>query len=337
MQASQITPQSPLSRWIGSIVQGLAVALGLFAILNVVGGGIASQFNANIWWIDLRPLPWLAGNVLSVAAGMALLLAGLCRVGARVRWWITAVLAVVASIAAFNALLFYALLWRGQISTRWPVPLSVLVVAGLALVIRTLWTKPLAAPPFKTRAFWLTLAACPFVFPLAQMLFFGYTDYRRPADAIVVFGARTYATGIASQALADRVNTACDLYRRGLAPVLVFSGGPGDGAVSEPQAMRDLAISRGIPPERIVLDYTGFNTHATVDHVAELARAKGYRSVMAVSHFYHLPRVKLAFDRAGIDAYTVPAHETRPLVQMPKLIAREVPALWEYYLAPLAG
>jgi vancomycin permeability regulator SanA len=187
------------------------------------------------------------------------------------------------------------------------------------------------------RSFWLGLAACPFIFPLAQMLFFGYTDYRRPADAIVVFGARTYATGKASQALADRVNTACDLYQQGLAPVLVFSGGPGDGDVSEPEAMQALAIARGIPGSAIVCDCMGLNTHATVDHVAELAHARGYRSVMAVSHFYHLPRVKLAFDRAGIEAFTVPARETWPLVQMPKLIAREVPALWEYYLGPLAG
>jgi len=46
-------------------------------------------------------------------------------------------------------------------------------------------------------------------FPLALMLFFGNTDYRRPADAVVVFGARVYASGKLSDALEDRIRTGC--------------------------------------------------------------------------------------------------------------------------------
>ena len=60
--------------------------------------------------------------------------------------------------------------------------------------------------------------ACLAIFPLAQMFFFGKTDYRRPADAAVVLGARVYADGRLSDALADRVRTACQLYRDGSGP-----------------------------------------------------------------------------------------------------------------------
>ena len=56
-----------------------------------------------------------------------------------------------------------------------------------------------------------------------------------------------------------------------------------------------------------------------------------------MSHAYHLPRVKLAYQRAGWEVFTVPAVETRQLTQKPRLVAREVAALWWYYLAPLAG
>jgi uncharacterized SAM-binding protein YcdF (DUF218 family) len=58
--------------------------------------------------------------------------------------------------------------------------------------------------------------------------------------------------------------------------------------------------------------------------------------VLAVSHFYHLPRVKLSYQRAGREVYTVPAKETYLLRQMPYNMAREVAALWVYYLQPLA-
>jgi uncharacterized SAM-binding protein YcdF (DUF218 family) len=54
-----------------------------------------------------------------------------------------------------------------------------------------------------------------------------------------------------------------------------------------------------------------------------------------VSHSYHLPRVKLTFQRAGIETYTVPARETFVLPHRGYLLAREVAALWTYYLRPL--
>src|SRR5437868_14663387 len=81
------------------------------------------------------------------------------------------------------------------------------------------------------------------VFPLLQTVCFGKTDYRREADVAVVFGARAYADGRPSDALADRVRTACELYQRGIVKKLLLSGGPGDGLVSETEAMRRMALS----------------------------------------------------------------------------------------------
>jgi len=76
-----------------------------------------------------------------------------------------------------------------------------------------------------------------------------------------------------------------------------------------------------------------------VDAVPEavIERLRGAKRVLAVSHAYHLPRVKMAYRRAGWDVYTVPAEESRPLTQTPYLVAREVAAVWAYYLRPLAG
>lgn len=174
--------------------------------------------------------------------------------------------------------------------------------------------------------------ACFGLFPMALMLFFGNTDYRRPADAIVVFGARAYDDGRLSDALEDRMRTACELYRAGLARKLVVSGGPGDGDIHETEAMRRYAIEHGVAAEDIFMDADGLNTAATVRNTVPLFREWQVQRVLAVSHFYHLPRIKLAYQRAGFEVYTVPARQNHWLSQIPYNIAREVAAFWVYYL-----
>src|SRR6185503_13743198 len=56
---------------------------------------------------------------------------------------------------------------------------------------------------------------------------FGQRERAAPADALVVLGARVMPGGVPSGALLARVEKAVELYQRGLAPRLVFSGGIG--------------------------------------------------------------------------------------------------------------
>jgi vancomycin permeability regulator SanA len=221
------------------------------------------------------------------------------------------------------------------------VPFSLLVTAALVGVGLAVWrARPglfAADHPWRSRAFVAAATgACAVAFPLAQMWCFGKTDYRRPADAIVVFGAKAKANGEPSSALEERVRTACDLYLQGLAPRLVFSGGPGAGSVHETEAMRRLAIELGVRDSDIVLDRQGLDTQATVRNTSELFARMGVRRVLAVSHFYHLPRIKLTYHREGWEVYTVPAKPIWVLRHYPFYMLREVAALWVYYLRPLS-
>jgi len=79
------------------------------------------------------------------------------------------------------------------------------------------------------------------------------------------------------------------------------------------------------------------NTQATVRNSKPILRNLNASRILVVSHFYHLPRIKLAYQRAGLDVYTVPAKESYLLRQMPYNMAREVAALWVYYARPLAS
>ncbi len=318
-----------------TVARGLALFLGAFSLLNLVGEIRWRGFDASLWWIDLRPLPVELARFL-LGGGALILLAFALRPNAgRMRRLATAGLAgIFGVVCILDAARFWMLLGRGEIKSSFAVPVSLVMAAALGVVA----LSPLrCAGPRPARRSWIGVAlvaiGAAVGFPLAQMACFGHTDYRRPADVAVVFGARVYADGRPSSALADRVSMGVELYRAGLVRTLIFSGGPGEGAIDETQAMRIQALAMGVAEGDILLDPQGVNTAATVRNTCEILRERGWRRVMAVSHAYHLPRVKMTYARAGVEVFTVPVKE--PLRGTPRFAAREVLALWAYYLAPL--
>lgn len=305
-------------------LRGFAAFLGAFSVVNACLG---APSDANRWWIDVRPAGAVAASVALAFAGLTLVAWALRPVGPRALSVVAAaVAAALAAATGADAVTVVRLDAEGAV--RAPgVPLSAILAclfAAVAVVAaRGAAGRPLTA--VSRRAVAVAFAVTAVVFPLALMLTFGRADYRRAAAAIVVPGARTYADGRPSLALEDRMRTACDLWLDGCAPVLFVSGGPGDGAVHETEAMRAFAVSRGVDPAAIVADPDGTDTAATVRHAA--ARFAGSR-VLVVSHAYHLPRLRLLCDREGLDAATVPARESRMLAKMPWFMAREVAAWW---------
>lgn len=318
------------------LARGLALFFGGFALFNVAAGFRAANLNANLWWLDLRWLPPAVPNALVTATALLLLAFAIRPPRSTWRCWLTIGCAgLLGVVSLVNAARFFILLAQETIHTGMPVPLSLFVAAAMALIVAA-----------NLRPWWLTrqkshaasvLAVslvCLAGFPLAQMLCFGKTDYRRPADVAVVLGARVYADGRPSDALADRVRTACQLYHQHLVAKLICSGGPGDGAVHETESMKRLAVRLGVKPQDILVDEEGWNTLATVKNTEALFRQLHARRVLVVSHFYHLPRIKLSYQRDGLDVYTVPAKESYLLRQLPYNVAREIAALWVYYLRP---
>ena len=82
----------------------------------------------------------------------------------------------------------------------------------------------------------------------------GQRDEQRPADAIVVLGAAQY-DGRPSPIFAARLDHAIELYRAGVAPRLVVTGGKADGdRTTEAAAARAYAIARGVPAEAILVE-----------------------------------------------------------------------------------
>ena len=181
------------------------------------------------------------------------------------------------------------------------------------------------------------MVALAIVFPLAQIAFFGTSDYRAEADAAVVFGARVWPDGTVSPSLEERLDTAIGLYDAGLVDTLIMSGGIDNNGHDEAAVMAAYAIDGGVPASAILTDSAGVDTDATVTNTVPLFAEYGITDVLVVSQNYHLPRVKLAYRAAGWEVRTVPAEPgASPIVRTPQFIAREIPAFWVYWARTVA-
>src|SRR5262250_942053 len=79
-------------------------------------------------------------------------------------------------------------------------------------------------------------------------------DESRKADAIVVFGAAEYV-GHPSPVYRARLDHAYTLFRQGLAPVIITTGGSGkDPTFSEGQVGRDYLAKRGVPDVNLIAE-----------------------------------------------------------------------------------
>ena len=73
---------------------------------------------------------------------------------------------------------------------------------------------------------------------------------------------------------------AAELYLKGVAPLLVFSGGVGELTrgmfkASEAEAFRDIAIQMGVPEKAILLETKSTNTGENISLTQELFKQKG--------------------------------------------------------------
>ena len=322
------------------IPRSAALFLGGFSLLNLLGEFQHPGFDANLWWIDFRPAPLPLLRGLLAFAGVVLCLYAIYPALPNVpRMVVVGTVLLLIGTSTVNTVGYYRMLNQGQITTRALFPFSIQVICVLLVILAGTLRSCASARITSRDMLWgvLTLALCITGFPLSQIHCFGKTDYRRPADVIVVFGCKVHRDGTPSTALSERVLTACQLYQQGLASSLIVSGGPGAGDAHETRTMRRLAIEHGVPAERVLMDTAGLNTEETVRNSVDLMHRRGWKRVLAVSHFYHLPRIKLCFRRHGQQVYTVPAASPQGVHRLSFQTAREVAALWYYYFRPLNG
>ena len=140
----------------------------------------------------------------------------------------------------------------------------------------------------------------------------GRRDQAQEADAIVVLGAAQYV-GRPSPVLRARVDHAVSLWKRGLAPTLILTGGTGVGdTTSEAAVARKYAMSRGVPDRAIVVEIKGRTTSESMRAVARIMDDREQNSVILVSDPFHMLRLSILARRFGLEPYTSPTR-TSPI------------------------
>jgi uncharacterized SAM-binding protein YcdF (DUF218 family) len=163
----------------------------------------------------------------------------------------------------------------------------------------------------------------------------GERDEQQPADAIVVLGAAQF-NGTPSGVFEARLEHAVALYKAGVAPYLVVTGGklPAD-RTTEAATARIWAIAHGVPESAILGENQGRNTLESLESVAGILRDHGLRSAVFVSDRTHMLRVlRMATDQ-GIVGWGSPT-TTSPTdidpVRRSKAMAHEIVGLAAYYV-----
>ena len=149
----------------------------------------------------------------------------------------------------------------------------------------------------------------------------GSLDEARRADAIVVFGAAEYA-GRPSPVYRARLDHAYELFERGLAPMVITTGGAGaDPKFTEGGVGRDYLSRRGIPDSSLIAETQSEDTAESAERVSAILRANGMHHVVAVSDAYHIFRIKRLMSRWGMVAYGSPRPGSVPHTASAKISA----------------
>jgi uncharacterized SAM-binding protein YcdF (DUF218 family) len=155
--------------------------------------------------------------------------------------------------------------------------------------------------------------------------------YEVRADAIVVLGGgsrtRAYPRAIAEvNEAGDRLLYAARLYREGVAPYLLLSGGRalivGAALVPEAETMAEVLVEIGVPREALWLESSSRNTHENAVEALSILERQGVERIVLVTSASHMPRSMALFAQTGLEV--IPAAADFQVVQED----------WAYYTRP---
>jgi uncharacterized SAM-binding protein YcdF (DUF218 family) len=139
-----------------------------------------------------------------------------------------------------------------------------------------------------------------------QVWYASHQDDARKAQAIIVLGAAQF-DGRPSAVLSARLDHAADLYKRGLAPLIVVTGGKQTGdRFTEAEASANYLADKGIPGGAIERETTSTNSYDELAAAARFLHQRGINDVVLVSDPFHAYRINAIARDVGLNAHVSP-------------------------------
>ena len=146
-------------------------------------------------------------------------------------------------------------------------------------------------------------------------------------DMIVILGGGTYPAEYPRQTVevqdaGDRVLYGAKLFRDGIAPLLLVTGGSVPWSTAEaPGAknMSDLLEFLGVPADAILVETESVNTYENGVFTREILEPMGINRIVLVTSAMHMPRSVKIFENLGFEVIPAPTDFmiTRSAVQKP--------------------
>jgi uncharacterized SAM-binding protein YcdF (DUF218 family) len=130
-------------------------------------------------------------------------------------------------------------------------------------------------------------------------------DQTTPSDAICVLGAAEY-DGRPSPVFRARLDHALELYKRGIAPLIITLGGVNKDEYSEGAVGREYLVSLGVPESAIIAETESRSTEEQAHRIAVIARANNLQRLVVVSDGTHLFRIHEICAADGLNVVTSP-------------------------------
>ena len=127
-------------------------------------------------------------------------------------------------------------------------------------------------------------------------------------DIILLLGMRLYDDGTADPTTIGRVDMAAKLWKEGIAPVIVASGGQGYNEKHDKKqadVMAELLIERGVPNEAIIREDKSRTTVFNVEYTQELLGKKNFTAAVVTTD-WHMKRSLLICKQRGVIAKGFP-------------------------------
>ncbi len=145
-----------------------------------------------------------------------------------------------------------------------------------------------------------------FAFTFVQVWWAARHDHARPSDAIIVLGAAQY-DGRPTDVFKARLDHAAALYKEGIAPLVVVTGGKQEGdRFTEAQSGANYLHGKGVPDSAILRETTGRSSWESLAASARVLDELGRKTVVLVSDPFHSLRIEAIADELGLDAVTSP-------------------------------
>ncbi|MBW5448192.1 YdcF family protein [Cohnella sp. CFH 77786] len=132
------------------------------------------------------------------------------------------------------------------------------------------------------------------------------------ADAGIVLGASLW-NDKPSPGLSERLDHALALYREGVFPRIIVTGGldAGGATITEAEGMRNYLTERGVPEDAIFMDTESRSTYENLIFAQDIMKAEGWKSAVVVTHRYHGARAADIARTLGYDPVQVSVTETK--------------------------